>query len=232
MRLLHLHNYPIYEQLQIEEALLRSDQDNWCLINEGTAPAIVMGISGKPEEFLELDAVRRDQIAIVKRFSGGGTVFVDEETLFITFICQKALHPELDYPHQIMRWAEELLSSSLSIEGFHLKENDFVIGNHKCGGNAQYLKKDRFLHHTSMLYNFNEKNMRYLLHPKKTPAYRQNRSHTEFLCKLRDHLPQKQEFALRIKRELMNRYPVVESGLTEVLQALERPHRKMTLLIG
>ena len=42
-------SHPILEQLQLEEALFRADQRNWCLLNSGSPPAIVMGISGLPE---------------------------------------------------------------------------------------------------------------------------------------------------------------------------------------
>ena len=48
LHLLNLSCFPIFQQLQIEEALLRADQRNWCIINTGSPPAIVMGISGKP----------------------------------------------------------------------------------------------------------------------------------------------------------------------------------------
>lgn len=47
LRLLRLRNYPIFEQLRVEEALLRTTTDCWCVLNDGTPePAIVMGISG------------------------------------------------------------------------------------------------------------------------------------------------------------------------------------------
>ena len=37
--LIHKKQLPILEQLFLEEALLRADTRNFCLINEGTAPA-------------------------------------------------------------------------------------------------------------------------------------------------------------------------------------------------
>lgn len=47
IQLLRLWQFPILRQLQLEEALLRVDDRNWCIINDGAAtPAIVMGISG------------------------------------------------------------------------------------------------------------------------------------------------------------------------------------------
>ena len=51
LHLLRLENIPILEQLAIEEALLRTDHRNICIVNSGTPPAIVMGISGKAESF-------------------------------------------------------------------------------------------------------------------------------------------------------------------------------------
>lgn len=37
----------ILRQLRLEEALLRSTDRNWCIVNNGSAyPAIVMGLSG------------------------------------------------------------------------------------------------------------------------------------------------------------------------------------------
>ena len=47
VRLLRLQRLPILRQLQLEEALLRADDGNWFLLNDGTPePTIVMGISG------------------------------------------------------------------------------------------------------------------------------------------------------------------------------------------
>src|ERR1043165_8469940 len=93
-----LKSYPIYEQLLLEERLLRSDTSNWWLINEGSPPANVMGISGKTEEMVDCAKAADNGIPLIKRFSGGGTVVVDENTLFITFICQKQAHPFPAYP--------------------------------------------------------------------------------------------------------------------------------------
>lgn len=47
MNLVSLRAVPILQQLHLEERLLRSSSDNWCIINDGTnRPNIVMGISG------------------------------------------------------------------------------------------------------------------------------------------------------------------------------------------
>ncbi len=226
--LLHLHGLPIFEQLKLEEALVRNDHRNWCLINQGSTRAIVMGISGKPELLLNVDRVSQDQIPVIKRFSGGGTVIVDENTLFVTFICQKEIHSFAAYPEPIMKWSEEIYQSVFPQEHFSLRENDFVFGEKKFGGNAQYIKKDRWLHHTSFLWDYHKENMDYLLHPKKTPTYRKERPHTEFLCTLREHFQAMDEVAAGIKHALKMRYDVNPVSLEEARQVLEKEGRQAT----
>lgn len=47
MNLVRFKGVPILKQLHLEEQLLRTSSDNWCIINDGTnAPNIVMGLSG------------------------------------------------------------------------------------------------------------------------------------------------------------------------------------------
>jgi len=209
-RLIRLKNHSIQEQLDLEESLLRNSQENWCIINEGTSPAIVMGISGKQEELVCPIELAKSPIPVLKRFSGGGTVIVDEDTLFVTFICQKEIHPFPAYPEPIMRWTEEVYKDAFNHPGFSLRENDYVIFDRKCGGNAQYIKKHRWLHHTSFLWDFKEERMRYLSHPKKTPPYREGRSHLDFLCKLKDTFSSKEEFIQGIIRSLETRFVVIQ----------------------
>jgi lipoate-protein ligase A len=216
---------PIFSQLQLEEALLRHDSRNFCLINEGSSPAIVMGISGKTRELIDVPKTQSRNIPIIKRFSGGGTVIVDEETIFVTFICQKASHPFPAYPEPILKWSASIYAQAFPF--ISLKENDYVIGNKKCGGNAQYIKKDRWLHHTSFLWNFKPSHMELLLHPKKTPLYRKERSHTEFLTPLSSHSPNKDLWINSLKATLRSLYEVIDISESDL--PCKSPHRQSTV---
>jgi lipoate-protein ligase A len=199
MNFLKLTNYPIFDQLALEESLLRHDNRNFCLLNVGSPPTIVMGISGKAETLVHLDQLP-DSIPILRRFSGGGTVIVDENTVFVTFICNKADHSFQAYPEPILRWAESVLAPA--IPGLKLRENDFVIGEKKCGGNALYIKKDRWLVHTSFLWDYAPSRMSLLKHPSKTPAYRAGRPHEEFVCRLSDYFADQQLWLDGLKNSL------------------------------
>lgn len=161
-----------------------------------------MGISGKPEDLLNVKAVREEKIPVIKRFSGGGTVIVDENTLFITFIISREELPLPPFPEPILRWSANLYQNAWSIPHFCLRENDYCIGERKCGGNAQYIQKGRWLHHSSFLWDYSEENMNYLLLPPKRPLYRKNRSHSTFLCKLKDYCESQERLIQALQKDL------------------------------
>lgn len=197
MNLVRFKATPILQQLNLEERLLRTSSDNWCIINDGTnASTIVTGMSGKPSDLIELETVLRDRIPVIRRFTGGGTVIVDEGTIFITLICNKDAIPGLQpYPHPIMSWTGQLYGEVFQgIGDFHLRENDYVFGHHKFGGNAQSITKNRWIHHTSFLWDFDVNNMAYLRLPTRAPKYRSARSHYEFLRPMKDYLPARSTF--------------------------------------
>ncbi|VFQ91023.1 unnamed protein product [Cuscuta campestris] len=191
MNLVRLKGVPILEQLHLEERLLRTSSDNWCIINDGTdQPTIVMGVSGKPTQLIEVHSVLQDKVPVIKRFTGGGTVIVDNGTIFASFICNKEAVPGVQpYPQPIMSWSNILYKNVFQgIGDFALRENDYVFGNHKFGGNAQSITKNRWIHHTSFLWDFETPNMAYLKLPKRAPDYRQARGHLEFICRLKDYM--------------------------------------------
>lgn len=191
INLLRLKGFPILQQLHLEERLLRTSPHNWCIINDGTIdPTIVMGVSGKPEELLETESVLRDEIPVIRRFTGGGTVIVDHSTIFVTFICNKDAVPGLQsYPQPIMSWSSLIYKEVFQgIADFNLRENDYVLGDRKFGGNAQSITKNRWVHHTSFLWDYEVGNMGYLKQPKRAPEYRQTRGHLEFICRMKDYI--------------------------------------------
>lgn len=228
LHVVSLRHYPILQQLQLEEALLRTDNRNWCLINEGSPQAIVMGISGRPEKFIDLKKLKQAPIPLVKRFSGGGTVIVDENTHFITLICNISDAGVSCCPQKIHGWAEALYRPVFNHQDFRLLENDYVFKEKKFGGNAQYLCKERWLHHSSLLWDYEPSCMEYLLLPPKMPGYRKARTHSDFLCKLKDYLSDRRAIKDNLMSSLNDFFNIKHVHIEEALPALERPHRKAT----
>lgn len=230
IKFIHTKNLSIFNQLEIEEALLKTDDDSWCLINEGSPRYIVTGISNKAEDLLHLDKLKEEKIGIVKRFSGGGTVIVDENTLFVTFIFSKKIL-EFSFPEEITRWTEIFFKCIFNSSDFSCKENDYLLKDKKCCGNAQYIKKDRWLHHSSFLWDYKIENMDFLKLPKKAPVYRRKRNHQEFLCSIKPLFSSKNEFVQKIKNNLNKSFNLIETSLQEIDKNLNKKFNKSTQLL-
>ncbi len=232
IQLLRLFNCPIFRQLQIEEALLRADTRNWCIINSGSPPAIVMGISAKPALLLNSSLLAQKPVPVIRRFSGGGTVFIDQQTCLVTLICNSLQIGVPCYPDKVMQWTESLYKHVFPNIDFRLLENDYVFGHKKFGGNAQYMCKERWLHHSSLLWDFQEENMHYLLPPARMPQYRQKRQHSDFLCRIREHMDTQEELLERIIGGVEHTFSIQKVVMEHEVTAIEAlPHRKATILV-
>ncbi|NGX27942.1 MAG: putative lipoate-protein ligase A [Candidatus Anoxychlamydiales bacterium] len=208
LNFIHTKKLNISDQLKLEEHLLRHSDESYCLINDGTSKAVVLGISNDIKALVKNKDLKKDKILLIKRFTAGGCVFVDENTLFITFIFSKKSLDIIFFPESILRWAEKFYKKVFEIENFKLIENDFVIDNKKIAGNAMYIKKDRFLLHTSFLLDFDiEKMKKYLKIPKVAPKYRKNRSHECFLFSI-SKMFSKEVFVSKIKKVLQKTFLV------------------------
>lgn len=232
LKLIRLKKHTIYEQLLIEEALLRADAGNWCIFNEEASPAIVMGISGKAEELINFDQVSKKSVPIIRRFTGGGTVIVDHNTCFVTMICNTSSTGIEPFPEKVHQWVEGVYRGVFFGLDFALRENDYVFGERKFGGNAQYMQRGRWLHHSTFLWDYDNEMMECLLIPKKMPQYRQERSHDTFLSKMSVHIASKDAFFDSIKKSLSLRFDVEEVELDTVGDIRKLPHRASTVVFG
>lgn len=236
LKCINIKGIPILEQLHLEELLLRHTKDNWFIISNGhSIPTIVLGLSGKVKELVDVDRVCKDKIPLVRRFTGGGTVIIDHSTVFATFIMNAKDVPCAPYPRDIMKWSETHVYGSVfkdcrvnrtsnHCQTFSLREHDYVFDDMKFGGNAQSITKDRWIHHTSFLWDYNPENMRYLKMPSKKPDYRGDRDHTAFLTKLKHYIDTQEDFYNKVISTLS------ESFVIDVVDpAALRPHVEQIL---
>ena len=203
--LITLQNTPIEKQLELEERLLKNDKRSLLILNFSPPKAIVMGSSQNACDVIHLHKAKEFEVPIIKRFSAGGCVILDSDTIMASFIINHKDIAVDSYPKAIMEWTESFYKDALNIPNFHLKDNDYAINDKKVGGNAQYIKKDRFVHHSSFLWDYNSTTMDILSHPPKEPSYRNKRRHDEFLTTLKPHLSKK-DFYSSIKNALGKKF--------------------------
>ena len=110
-----------------------------------------------------------------------------------------------------------------SPDDFSLRENDYVLGERKMGGNAQSIVKNGWLHHTSFLWDYVDEHMEYLSLPSRRPEYRGNRKHEDFLVKLKSqygHL-RTQGFFSAVKEACTEEFDLEEITLRDAMRVVD-----------
>ena len=51
--------------------------------------SVVMGISGKPRELMDIPRCQELGVPVIRRFTGGGTVVITDEVYLVSFIMAK-----------------------------------------------------------------------------------------------------------------------------------------------
>jgi len=219
MNIVVLNAIPIFEQLQLEEALLRAGTGNWAIVNTGSDPAMVMGISQEREAHTCIPQIRR--------FSGGGTVVVDHNTVFCTLIFDESNLP-CDKNHvSLIEWSSTFFAPLFAPHTLLLEEHDYVLDDKKIGGNAQCFASKRALHHTSFLWDWNPSLMAQLSHPERQPPYRRDRSHDEFCNRLSAYFSTKDAFRNLLVKHIQQTFSCQPVEYEEAKAVLYLPHRKV-----
>lgn len=184
------------ENLALDEALLQdsersfalqpSARKEWLRYWESTTLFVVLGVSSKLQEDVDVAACERDGVPILRRASGGGTVLQGPGCLNFSLVLSLAERPKLkdltaSYRAILQRTASELRHDELQWCGI----SDIATGDRKISGNAQKRTRHFVLHHGTLLYDFDiDLLTRYLKTPERQPDYRLARSHRQFCTNL------------------------------------------------
>jgi lipoate-protein ligase A len=180
------------ENLALDEALLsavEADPSAACLRFWQSADyVVVLGRSNKPETEVVIDDCVVRGIPIFRRMSGGGTVIVGPGCLCYSLILPiDDLHRSLG----ISGVTSKLMTRTAA--GLHISHSliqvcgtsDLTVNGMKFSGNAQRWLKHSFIHHGTILFDFDLTMMeRCLPHPTREPTYRNSRRHDEFVTNL------------------------------------------------
>jgi len=185
------------ENLALDEALLDAAEageiaQGVLRVWEPAEYFVVLGRSSPVEKEVDLQACRRDAIAVLRRSSGGGTIVAGPGCLMFAVVLDYAAAPQLravDVAHRFVlgRIAAALAESALNVARAGI--SDLILpgagseaNSLKFSGNALRCKRKHLLYHGTLLYDFDlDRIGRWLGLPHRQPKYRSNRGHTEFV---------------------------------------------------
>ncbi|MEM7233141.1 MAG: lipoate--protein ligase family protein [Planctomycetota bacterium] len=182
------------QHLAYDEALLRRCDDS---VKNGEAQGflrlwesddlfVVLGVSGRIGDDVQVENCERDGVSIQRRGSGGGTVLQGPGCLNAAVVIPLPENSPLRDVHRSYEFFVNRLLEALGLDdGARKGGSDLTWRGLKFGGSAQKRTARAILHHSSLLWNFDLAQLpRYLKEPPKQPEYREERSHLDFVTNL------------------------------------------------
>lgn len=149
--IIHDINDP-YFNMAVEEYIIENfdSKYDYFILWQNT-PSVLIGKNQNTLAEVNMDYVKKNDIKIVRRLSGGGAIYEDMGNVNFTYIVDY----RKEYVNSMKRFAGAIIKAlkMIGIEAEFSGRNDILIDGKKISGNAQYVTKDRILHHGTLLFN-------------------------------------------------------------------------------
>lgn len=205
----------IYFNLALENWLfLEKMEDEKILFLWQNAPCVVIGRAQNPWLECNLKTMNKDNVPVVRRQSGGGTVYHDYGNLNYTIISPKSKH---DIKSNLKLVCSVV--NKLRLNLYPNDRNDIVIDHdyttYKVSGCAFREKKDRAFHHGTLLINANTTKLYDYLHQPIDSSLDTKgvKSHRSKVINLSQIIPDLQ--AQDITRSFMRNFDSIELSLID-----------------
>lgn len=147
MRCIDNRSTDIYFNLAVEEYLLKERQEDYFMLWQ-SEPTVVVGKYQSVRAEADEELLRRRQIRLARRFSGGGAVYHDRGNLNLTFV-ETAEKPDFV---RFLRAVTDFLQG-LGIAAETDSRNGIYVDGRKISGSAQCIYKNRVMYHCTLLFD-------------------------------------------------------------------------------
>ncbi len=150
MKIILSKNNDPFLNIATEEYLLKNSNENifYLYINSNS---IIIGKHQNTLSQINYAFVKENNIPVVRRLSGGGTVFHDPDNINFCFIANGEKGELVNFE----KYIDPIIAflNTLNIKAEHGGRNDILIEGCKISGNASHVYKSRVMHHGTLLYN-------------------------------------------------------------------------------
>ena len=170
-------------------------------------PSVIMGFNQEVNTEVNLEYLRQNDIALVRRVTGGGAVYHDLGNLNYTIV-GRSEDLERDYPEYAALMMEAL--RKLGVPATLSGRNDILVEGRKVSGFAKRVCKNRLMVHGTLMFDVNLEVLTQALCPPATKLQSKGiasvRSRVANLCEYLPELTDIQQFSQRLEEILSCHY--------------------------
>ncbi len=139
-----------FQNIATEEYLLKNSNEDvfFLYIN---SKSIIVGKHQNTLAEINYSFVNENKIPVIRRLSGGGTVFHDPGNINFCFITSGDKGELVNFKKHTTPIVNFL--NALNVNAAHGGRNDILIEGSKISGNACHVFKNRVMHHGTLLFN-------------------------------------------------------------------------------
>jgi lipoate-protein ligase A len=174
-------------------------------------PGVSVGYFKKVKDDVNMKFCEENNVVIVRRMTGGGTIFTDKNQLIYSIITKKQLGDGIENTFEIVCNAIIEALKSFNLEAKYKPPNDILVNGKKISGSAQTLKKEVVLLHGTILVDADLKLMKNVL----------KHSNLDYLTTIKKENPIKTHSMAVVKKALIQSFEnlfsikIMYSSLTE-----------------
>ncbi len=143
-------NFDPYFNLAAEEYLFKEYDDDIFLLWR-SEPAVIVGKHQNTLAEINYKFIKKNNIKVARRLSGGGAVYHDQGNINFTFIRNGEAGKLINF-HKFIEPVINVLHC-LAVKAEFGGKNNIVVDNRKISGNAEHIYRNRVLHHGTLLFN-------------------------------------------------------------------------------
>ena len=139
-----------YFNIASEEYLLKNKKEDFFMLYINP-PSIIIGKNQNTLSEINTEYVDENNIAVVRRLSGGGAVYHCHGNLNFSFIINDKEESFMDFK----KFTQPIISilGNMGVEAQLSGRNDILIDDKKISGNAQFKSRGRMIHHGTLLFS-------------------------------------------------------------------------------
>ena len=157
MKLILRNNTDPYFNIAAEEHFLKNYSEDILMIWQ-SSPSVVVGKHQNTIAEVNMSFIHKNNIPVIRRISGGGTVYHDEGNINYSIITSS------DNTEKLVDFRKATVPiigflDSLGLVAVFEGKNNLTINNKKISGNSAHVFKNRVMHHGTLLFNTNLDNL-------------------------------------------------------------------------